>query len=634
MEAVCEISELKIELEIDDESLVDQIIIELEEDIEYHTKKQQTQMVLESNMKLEKLLHLKALVAHRNLANKPKTEDEILSEEIDKQLKELEIADVAFISNKREELESDITYQTRKSMQVELAESYASLEKLNLLASIVKQRELARIPKSEEDILTEQIEEMKHELAITDESWIIKYIEELQEDIGYQSKRNLSQDLAKSNDKLARLSALSSLIEAREKLRVPKTEVDIMTEDIEKLKQELEITDESVIGGLIEELQIDISYQTKRNLVKELDKSNDRLGKISTLVAMIEKREKALTPKSEEDILNEKICMMKQDLNISDESVIGKLIEELNEDTFYQSKKNLVKELSESNDKLARLSALSSLIEAREKLRVPKTEVDIMTEDIEKLKQELEITDESVIGRLIEELQIDISYQTKRNLVEELDKSNDRLGKISTLVAMIEKRQIALTPITKEDEIINTEVKDDFTGGAPEPAPKESELKYQFSAVNLAEIPNDCAERTLHEMILQVKEGTIDNIELQVETLKKQLINEDQYSFRIQEKIKAINKNDPYLASHILKILRDIQPINIFEIKDLVDRAKQAAKTVEGQEIILFIGETGVGKSTTILYLSKQKMGTCTCTIETGEVRKYIGPIGPLKSKD
>src|SRR3990167_66427 len=484
MEAVCEISELKIELEIDDESLVDQIIIELEEDIEYHTKKQQTQMVLESNMKLEKLLHLKALVAHRNLANKPKTEDEILSEEIDKQLKELEIADVAFISNKREELESDITYQTRKSMQVELAESYASLEKLNLLASIVKQRELARIPKSEEDILTEQIEEMKHELAITDESWIIKYIEELQEDIGYQSKRNLSQDLAKSNDKLARLSALSSLIEAREKLRVPKTEVDIMTEDIEKLKQELEITDESVIG------------------------------------------------------------------------------------------------------------------------------------------------------RLIEELQIDISYQTKRNLVEELDKSNDRLGKISTRVAMIEKRQIALTPITKEDEIINTEVKDDFTGGAPEPAPKESELKYQFSAVNLAEIPNDCAERTLHEMILQVKEGTIDNIELQVETLKKQLINEDQYSFRIQEKIKAINKNDPYLASHILKILRDIQPINIFEIKDLVDRAKQAAKTVEGQEIILFIGETGVGKSTTILYLSKQKMGTCTCTIETGEVRKYIGPIGPLKSKD
>ena len=48
MEAGCEISELKIELEIDDESLVDQIIIELEEDIEYHTKKQQTQMVLES----------------------------------------------------------------------------------------------------------------------------------------------------------------------------------------------------------------------------------------------------------------------------------------------------------------------------------------------------------------------------------------------------------------------------------------------------------------------------------------------------------------------------------------------------------------------------------------------------------
>jgi ABC-type multidrug transport system ATPase subunit len=50
-----------------------------------------------------------------------------------------------------------------------------------------------------------------------------------------------------------------------------------------------------------------------------------------------------------------------------------------------------------------------------------------------------------------------------------------------------------------------------------------------------------------------------------------------------------------------------------------------AAERIKGKEIILFLGETGAGKSTTIHFLAGSKMGIGKIKGEDGDVY-HIGP--------
>lgn len=55
-------------------------------------------------------------------------------------------------------------------------------------------------------------------------------------------------------------------------------------------------------------------------------------------------------------------------------------------------------------------------------------------------------------------------------------------------------------------------------------------------------------------------------------------------------------------------LLKQISPINMYELKKLIDKTDNAANSVKDKDIILFMGETGSGKSTTIHYLAGSTM--------------------------
>ncbi len=51
-----------------------------------------------------------------------------------------------------------------------------------------------------------------------------------------------------------------------------------------------------------------------------------------------------------------------------------------------------------------------------------------------------------------------------------------------------------------------------------------------------------------------------------------------------------------------------MNPVDIHDLKRLLDKTKKAELSIKNKNIILFIGDTGAGKTTTILGLYGLKM--------------------------
>ena len=80
--------------------------------------------------------------------------------------------------------------------------------------------------------------------------------------------------------------------------------------------------------------------------------------------------------------------------------------------------------------------------------------------------------------------------------------------------------------------------------------------------------------------------------------------------FQIVDQSFIFAKNKDWVSVYMLlkKLLKQLRPLNVPEILRLVEKSNSAVELVKDQNIILFLGETGSGKSTTIHYLSGSKM--------------------------
>ena len=177
-------------------------------------------------------------------------------------------------------------------------------------------------------------------------------------------------------------------------------------------------------------------------------------------------------------------------------------------------------------------------------------------------------------------------------------------------------------------------------------------------------VPN-CALRTTlrliiayQSMFLAQKTSTENNIEInkeveqlkaQVENLNIEIVKElEQLDLQIQkqeiisEEIKGylqeihrciISENYRKISHNLTYILKSIRPLNIREIVKFLAKAEEAGKLIGDKKIILLIGETGTGKSTTVLFLGGCKMHKIKYEIENGKFLKHVGPVGPITNK-
>ena len=129
----------------------------------------------------------------------------------------------------------------------------------------------------------------------------------------------------------------------------------------------------------------------------------------------------------------------------------------------------------------------------------------------------------------------------------------------------------------------------------------------------------ESAERMIMELIVQTNlllnsslksdEKIIEGNEMgkKLEILRERLKLEE-FSRALIDKVDFNNENWEELLKKLTTILKEIRPLNVREIERLVKETEKCAEMIKDEDILLFMGETGSGKSTHIHFLAGSKM--------------------------
>ena len=286
--------------------------------------------------------------------------------------------------------------------------------------------------------------------------------------------------------------------------------------------------------------------------------------------------------------------------------------------------------------------------------------VDRLSESLEKYKNEIDLenlklsfvkTDES--AQMIENSSLEKAFAFFYKSIC----NNEKL--ISIIVSNSLNFLIEALYQYKE-EILPKTMKEIITSIRPEF--HTNQINSTFSKDYLLELKNKinqmpkclekCIEILIFNVILKIKENKsladdfIENldsqdriIENELNAIEKFLKNEQDSSQdlitlynQVMNKMKSKEWNS---ALTILKqILKKVRPLDIHELSFLLKEAKKAAKKIINQDVILLMGKTGSGKSTTIHFLAGSKMIKKSIEIEPGKCIEHISPEEPFPNED
>ncbi|CAF3671837.1 unnamed protein product [Rotaria socialis] len=159
---------------------------------------------------------------------------------------------------------------------------------------------------------------------------------------------------------------------------------------------------------------------------------------------------------------------------------------------------------------------------------------------------------------------------------------------------------------------------------------------------DMADIPS-CAEKTIVELLVQYEnrllEGCTSSQEENVGTSslekltdqikREEFLMEDTKVILQDLKMHKDSSNYQSIVDCLKKLLQAIRPLNVLEIQRLVREAENTAELIRDKEIVLLIGETGTGKSTTIQFLTGSKMKKTRVEIASGKFLEHITIDGP-----
>ena len=548
---------------------------------------------------------------------------------------------------------------------------------------------------AEEIKLKKTIERLLTELKIADQNQLPEVIINMKKcvqclkDILTNGIRNENQvrELEESQQRLRKCEEVQQMIVQLEILSRPKTQEEILNEKIIKSLLELQLSQDKLpeaISVLKNYIACLASMKNggimNDNQAKQLEESQVKLQRCEEVQQMIVQLEILSRPKTQEEILHENILESLLELQLSQDklpeaiSVLKNYIECLicmkNGGIMND---NQAKQLEESQGKLQRCEEVQQMIVQLEVLSRPKTQKEILHENITKSLEELQMSQSKLpeaISVLKNYIKCLISMQSggimDDNQAKELEQNQKKLQKCEEVQQMIFELEKLSRPKTQKEivderdtatrTVAETDLGIDSMSVLIEEQTQhlESESKEVECLSNTSELPEvketihispeflftmpDCAIKLVITTILQLQNNEAENIETVIEEIRSKLYEEHLFSHSIQEKICDLKKNlndSSNLVKYLQVLLKEIQPLNVHEISYLIKKADEAAAKIENQDIVLLIGETGVGKSTAILYLSKQRLGYVPVPIDGGvTVKDHIAPIGPLKYRD
>ena len=131
-------------------------------------------------------------------------------------------------------------------------------------------------------------------------------------------------------------------------------------------------------------------------------------------------------------------------------------------------------------------------------------------------------------------------------------------------------------------------------------------------------MPSLCPERIVMELIELVERKQLLNKETsdkqmesfdfikKLDVLESALSKQDLLKYNTLPTIRYVkmNADSINIIKYLRVILSEIRPVNFREIQRLMNKARSATQQIKDLDIVLLIGETGSGKSTTIQFLS------------------------------
>ncbi|CAF3931930.1 unnamed protein product, partial [Adineta steineri] len=276
--------------------------------------------------------------------------------------------------------------------------------------------------------------------------------------------------------------------------------------------------------------------------------------------------------------------------------------------------------------------------------------LQVLREDI--VLQSIEYLSKNIDRLEINELETRLRYGFEKCKIQDTIQIEERIKRIEKRIEMyqnedrrdaVEQEMKYLHDLQLVQIIISEIFRRKSIGLVSNNEEKSGRIELNNLLHQLTEIPK-CAEKTVMELLEyfyrrllndNTNETMSNSIRSKLTKVQSQLQDEDLFSEQIKTKLQEINRTiDNQDCSVILynlnKILKLIRPLNLHEIERYIKRSDQTANLIRDKDIILLIGTTGSGKSTTVQFLTDTKMKETRVEICPGKFLKHITTDGPI----
>ena len=130
-----------------------------------------------------------------------------------------------------------------------------------------------------------------------------------------------------------------------------------------------------------------------------------------------------------------------------------------------------------------------------------------------------------------------------------------------------------------------------------------------------------CSERSVISLLYYIScqltqnnpSGHVNSIHKELESLKIRMNSEEKSLSNIRNSVKELsvyiqNQNWEEALKLLRKLFKEICPLNIHDLFRFIRKVDDAADVIKNKDIILLLGNTGAGKSTTLHFLAGSKM--------------------------
>ncbi|CAF4058236.1 unnamed protein product [Rotaria magnacalcarata] len=135
-----------------------------------------------------------------------------------------------------------------------------------------------------------------------------------------------------------------------------------------------------------------------------------------------------------------------------------------------------------------------------------------------------------------------------------------------------------------------------------------------------------------HELLGDPMVSQKETVSALLEKLHNQVIEQELFSNAIRTRLQNVKaavygSNSESAVEALGELLKTLRPLHIQELKRLVEKTKEAAELIRGKEIVLLIGGTGAGKSTTIQFLAGCEMKEVPVEVAPGRFLDHITAV-------